>query len=489
MKYKIIQQYIFKKVFFTISFLSLLLVISCTSKSKSNSSTELSESKAETNPSEQFNIVSKQEGEITVKPGEIYYSIPCPSDSSFHFSLYLPINYQTNEKTPVFILFDPHGHGANPIEKYKELADQYNFILVGSNDSKNGNSKEITAAITTLMLDAAYQYFPNDSTLFFAGGFSGGARVASMLALGGFPFQGLFVSGAGFPSDYWKSDFPKIIIGAAGNNDMNRNELISIEKNIDNTKNFQFIKYEGKHEWPPYTEMEQVFIAFKASLIKRKLILFSKKDISMMNDVFIKKEQALLISNESLALMSLYDRWSSNLIGLSNINSIENKRKNLLSAESYIAALNQDKKLTIEEQNLVSSMLTNFGSKDITWWKKEMLSFNGKQKNSDKATAAMYERVRGILSLNCYMNLTRAMQGDNMNSIRYLSALYVAIDEENCEAWYLAAILNMKQNLPDDALYCLKKAKEKGFTDTNRMIAEDVFSSLQSNPKFTQLMQ
>ena len=487
MKYKIIQQSIFKKIFFTISFLSMLLVISCTSKS--NSSTQVSDSKEETKPSEQFNTVSKPEGEITVNPGEIYYSIPCPSDSSFHFSLYLPINYQTNEKTPVFILFDPHGHGSNPIEKYKELADQYNFILVGSNDSKNGNTKENTAAITSLMLDAAYQYFPNDSSLFFVGGFSGGARVASMLALGGFPFQGLFVSGAGFPTDYWKYDFPKIIVGAAGNNDMNRNELLSIEKNLEGKKNFQFIKYEGKHEWPPYTEMEQVFIAFKASLITSKLIPSSKKDISMINDVFIKKEQSLLISNESLALMSLYNRWISNLNGLININSIENKRKNLLSAQSYIAALNQDKKLTAEEQNLVSTMLSNFGTKDISWWKKEMLSFNGKQKNSDKATAAMYERVRGTLSLNCYMNLTRVIEGTNMNSIRYLSGLYVAIDEENSEAWYLAALLNMKQNLPDDAIYCLKKAKEKGFTDTNRMLTEDAFSSLHSNPRFTQLMQ
>jgi len=482
-----IQQYILNKVFVTVSFLSLLLVISC--KSKSNSSSELSDSKQETNANKSFNVVSKPEGAITVKPGEIYYSIPCPSDSNFHFSLYLPINYQTNEKTPVIILFDPQGHGSDPIEKYKELADQYNFILVGSNDSKNGNSKENTAAITTLMLDAAYQYFPSDSTLFFAGGFSGGARVASMLALGGYPFHGLFVSGAGFPADYWKSDFPKIIVGAAGNNDMNRNELISTEKNLDRTKNFQFLKYEGKHEWPPYTEMEQVFVAFKASLIKSKLILSSKKDISLINDVFMKKEQYLLMSSESLELMSLYNQWISNLKGLSNINSIENKRKNLLSAESYTAALNQDKKLTIEEQNLVSVMLTNFGTKDITWWKKEMLSYNGIQKRSDKATAAMYERVRGTLSLNCYMNLTRAMQGNNMNSIRYLSGLYVAIDEENSEAWYLTAILNMKQNLPDDALYCLKKAKEKGFTDTNRMMAEDAFSPLHNSPKFNQLMQ
>ncbi len=55
--------------------------------------------------------------------------------------LYIPSNNKTNA---VIYFFDPHGDGSLPVKKYKDLADKYQYVLIGSNNSKNGNDWQIT---------------------------------------------------------------------------------------------------------------------------------------------------------------------------------------------------------------------------------------------------------------------------------------------------------------------------------------------------------
>src|SRR5437868_1233368 len=54
------------------------------------------------------------------------------------FALYLPKTYSDSSKLPVIIFFDPHGDGSVPLNLYKDLAEQFHYILIGSNTSKNG---------------------------------------------------------------------------------------------------------------------------------------------------------------------------------------------------------------------------------------------------------------------------------------------------------------------------------------------------------------
>jgi predicted peptidase len=91
----------------------------------------------------QNDTVPKQE----FVPKKIYAGIRCKTDERFSYALYLPANFTENKKYPYVLFFDAHASGTLPLEKYSALADQYDFILVASNESKNGIAPALYADI------------------------------------------------------------------------------------------------------------------------------------------------------------------------------------------------------------------------------------------------------------------------------------------------------------------------------------------------------
>ena len=73
-----------------------------------------------------------------LEPGKVTKKVSVIADPSLSYALYLPSNYLAGSRIPVMIAFDPSGDGLFPVEKYKDLAEKYGFILMGSYDSENG---------------------------------------------------------------------------------------------------------------------------------------------------------------------------------------------------------------------------------------------------------------------------------------------------------------------------------------------------------------
>jgi predicted peptidase len=65
----------------------------------------------------------------TFQIGQIIDNVVCKKDASQHYALYLPSTYTSEKKYPVVYVFDPHGVGKYPIALYKNLAEQYNYMV------------------------------------------------------------------------------------------------------------------------------------------------------------------------------------------------------------------------------------------------------------------------------------------------------------------------------------------------------------------------
>src|SRR4051812_46967190 len=96
-------------------------------------------------PSQNGTTDTNAKDTITIHPvkdsfseGRIIEKVVCKNDASQSYALYIPI-VQNAAPMPVIYCFDPHGDGSLPLRHYQLLADAYHFILVGSNNSKNGN--------------------------------------------------------------------------------------------------------------------------------------------------------------------------------------------------------------------------------------------------------------------------------------------------------------------------------------------------------------
>ena len=88
-----------------------------------------------------------------------------------------------------------------PLKKYKALADKYNFVLIGSNNSKNGNDWKTTENIwQNLFNDTQSRLILNRDRIYTCG-FSGGAKVASYIALHHNEVKAVIAGGAGLPDE------------------------------------------------------------------------------------------------------------------------------------------------------------------------------------------------------------------------------------------------------------------------------------------------
>jgi len=119
-------------------------------------------------------IVTEYKGKF--KRAEIIKTIVCKQDSTQSYSLYLPSNYVEDKSFPIVYCFDPHADGSLAISKFKNAAEKYGYILIGSNNSKNGLTT-LSYTLKTLFEEIKNNISFNEN-LQYTAGFSGGGRVA-----------------------------------------------------------------------------------------------------------------------------------------------------------------------------------------------------------------------------------------------------------------------------------------------------------------------
>src|SRR5712671_6514730 len=114
--------------------------------------------------------------------GEVIESVTCQAAPSQSYALYLPSSYTPDRAWPVIYLFDAGGRGRNAVDRYRAAAEEYGYILAGSNNSRNGRPN--IDALASMPVDVTTR-FHVDPKRVYTGGMSGGARVALGMALDG----------------------------------------------------------------------------------------------------------------------------------------------------------------------------------------------------------------------------------------------------------------------------------------------------------------
>ncbi len=426
---------------------------------------------------------------LKLNPGDFVPRVNCSGNENLSYALYIPQKINLAVKNPVLFLFDPHANGALPINKYRDLADKYGYILIGSNDSKNGASREFTSQVISSLLKSSFELLLIDDKRIYAGGFSGGGRVASMLAFSSAGCIGLVTCGAGFPKEVWTTTPPSCIIGIAGDGDMNLNELESIKVDEPNLKNrYELIRFDGIHEWPPINIFEQAFLAFEATGINDGVISKDDKHISELNDSYQALSDNLSADNNYIYQAKLYERWINNLGNLTDVTVIKNSYKDLLKRADYKKAIYEEEKLFDDEKILKSKYLDAIGKQDTGWWKDQMKSLQNEVTSSTIGKKNMINRVTGTLSLTCFMNLNQSIGSNQKDAMEYFSYLYRTIDPTNPETWYLAAVVAGKKSDYPQVYNYLSRAVSIGFHDAARAQSEPAFSMMISDPEFNQII-
>ena len=198
-----------------ISFLfSIALLQSCSSGTEKNKPTVTTPATDSIIPKEKFPV------------GQILEKVTCQSDPSQSYAMYLPSTYTTDKTFPIIYAFDAHGTGKLPVSKYKALAEKYGYIIVGSNNSKNGLSWDDSQKMANTLFDDVQKRVSINTARINLLGFSGGARVANGLTISNGGIAGVICCGAAAPAASSKDPRSSYtFLGIAGNQDFNYIEM------------------------------------------------------------------------------------------------------------------------------------------------------------------------------------------------------------------------------------------------------------------------
>ncbi|HEY5463716.1 MAG TPA: hypothetical protein VIJ95_10715 [Hanamia sp.] len=420
--------------------------------------------------------------------GKVIPKVICKADASQSYALYIPVK-SINETLPVIYFFDPHGDGPLPLIKYKALADKYHFILVGSNNSKNGNDSPTSENIwNTLFADTQKQLAINTNRIYTCG-FSGGAKVATYIALIQPEIKGVISNGAGLPDITRAGNFSFSFTGIAGEGDMNMTDLVAINNELDNTQtHHRIIFFNGIHEWAPEKTMNIAFAGLQLDAMRGKLI--------SLNDSFInnyisesKKRIATFLKEKKYLDAERESKLSVNMLGglTSDVNSFIEKDSTIKNNPVYKKQWQQNQNLFASEQNIKAEYEKQFQQGDISYWTKTIKEVQLKAKEKSP-TGAMYQRLQAYLSLAFYSISNQLIETGKNDEAAYFVSLYKKADPTNSEAWYFSAILDARSHNAKAAQVDLLEAVKNGFTDKNRLIQQPEFQNPPTNIDLSEII-
>ncbi|MDP4262559.1 MAG: hypothetical protein Q8941_08515 [Bacteroidota bacterium] len=414
----------------------------------------------------------------TFEAGKVIPAVFCRANTTQSYALYIPAK-GNNEAMPVIYFFDPHGAGSFPLQKYKALADLYGFILIGSNNSKNGNDWSTLESTWSALFDDSQKRLKINDSRIYTCGFSGGAKVASYMGMNHPEVKGVIANGAGLPDMTHAGNFHFSFTAIAGEGDMNMTDLVAINSSLDKTPTrHRILVFDGKHEWAPENTMSIAFTGLQLDAMLEKQIPLDEAFISHYIAGSKRRIDAHLKTNNYPEAESEC-RLSINLLdGLTgNVNWFKEKDASLKNSPVYQKQWQAKQNLLAAEQNTKELYMQQFQQGDVNYWVKTITNLQAKAKAST-AEGAMNQRLLAYLSLAFYSISNQLITGHRDKEAQHFVDLYKMVDATNSEAWYFSAILNARNNNANATRDDLLKAAANGFKDKDRMMQQPEFLNL-----------
>ncbi|HTF05803.1 MAG TPA: hypothetical protein VK826_17365 [Bacteroidia bacterium] len=416
--------------------------------------------------------------EIVITTGSVT-TLSCKLNVANSYEIYLPQSHSDSSLYPVLVFFSPDGKGKTPVEKYRTLADKWNFILVGSDYTKNGMDANAALAGANELVTDVKNRFNVDGARVYLSGFSGGARVAGGLALSRMDITGVICCSASPPA----SVSPRGYVGIAGLGDMNYLEMKKFRASTQADAGLnELLVFDGKHEWPPVGTMENAMLMI--SLFQPGQA--ASGDMNQMSDSLTSNILAECDSLKRISCMLEFQLLESGIHAEKNYSGVaafEERRKKL---EGSSCVKNEEKhwaEIESQESDLQKVLSESVLSHDTTWWRANSDSYFETKKTG--AEKFMRQRLRGYVSLLCYTYCNQAFSMKNMHAAEKLVKVYSIVDPTNSEWAYLQARLYMGLNMTDFAISSMDTAVSLGFNDRQRVERDPTFAPVLSNPAFT----
>lgn len=414
--------------------------------------------------------------EIAITKG-VVTTLSCKLDVTNTYEVYLPTSLSDTAVYPVVVFFSPQGEGKVPLEKYKMIAEEWEFILIGSNYTKNGMDANLAMTGANNLVNDVLSRFNVDPARLYLSGFSGGARIAGGVALQRMDVTGVICCSATPP----ESVAPRGYVGVAGLGDMNYLEMKKFQSAQTASSLSELIVFDGKHEWPPVQTMENAMLM--VSLYQPGTA--ASGNMNQMSDSLTTHVLQQCDSLKNISCLLEYNLLASIERAVKNYSgsgAIAERKKKLDGSSCVKNDETKWAEIEAQETDLQKLLQENILSRDTTWWRTNAATYFETTKTGPEKF--MRERVRGYTSLLCYTYCNQAFGMSNVHAAEKLIKVYSIVDPTNNEWAYMQSSFYMRVNLPAEAIASMNRAVDLGFHDRVRVEKDAVFAPLLSNPEF-----
>lgn len=406
------------------------------------------------------NAEFKDKTGATLQIGKVYKNIKGLNDSTLNYSAYFPKTIDKKTNLSVLFLLDPHAEGYTPVNLYKSLADKYNYLLVGSNNSRNGMAmKEFNKHLTSLISEVKKRY-PIAENAMFAGGFSGGAKMAIFCAEQFPEIIGAVACGASLskPID---SEPNYYFAGIVGNKDFNYLEMRQSFAMFDRF-GFDYTStiFDGRHQWAPLEAFETAFVGFDIYQNKRKSKVLEKEAIEGIRK---KLQDSVLVYAEQNRILDAYEmlqqekRW---FYGLAPIVEVQKQIIQITQSSAFKQQIQKRQQAITQEIKLRSEFVKALETNDIDWWKIEYEKIKKPTQNTE--INLVKERLLNYVSMLSFMLIKTNIENNELPKAEKKLEIYKLIDSQNPDVYLMYAYLYLLNNDKERMQESLKKAKQIG---------------------------
>ena len=418
---------------------------------------------------------------------QIVDRVVCAADASQSYALYIPARGD-QQPLPIVYFFDSHGVGSLPLRKYKALADTYGFILAGSNNSKNGNDWPTTEAIWEKLFADTHKRLKINEQRIYTCGFSGGAKVASYIAIEHSQIKGVIANGAGLPDGVSAGDFPFGFTAIAGEGDMNMTELVGLNGELDRTRTrHRILLFSGKHEWAPAATMRTAFAGLDLDAMAMGLLPRNAAAITVFAAGSKQHVNGDIQSKDFVAARQECAVAVSYLNGLTDETGwFQRQAASLDRNQEYVKQRDARAQLLTTEENTKAEYMQHFQQGDMRYWTSTIDGLKAKAA-ARTAASGMYQRLLAYLSLAFYSISNQLINGNQNEGARHFVELYKMADPTNSEAWYFSAILDAREGNARAATGDLLNAVNQGFNDKSRLRLQPEFRKMAAQIDFARI--
>ncbi|MBZ5536553.1 MAG: hypothetical protein LAO31_11400 [Acidobacteriia bacterium] len=432
--------------------------------------------------------------------GQIIDRVACQADPHQTYALYLPPHYTPGRKWPILYAFDAGARGRLPVERFKEAAEKYGYIVAGSNNSRNGPPEPIIAAIRALFEDTQARFAINENRVYLTG-FSGGARVAVSVAhsLRG-QVAGVIGCGAGFPSELKPSpSLPFVYFGTAGLEDFNFFEMRQLEEALERLKiPHRMATFEGGHDWPPPRVCLEAVGWMELQAMKSGLREINE---ALLDEMFRTATEVARLdesSNKVYEAFLEYQALAEDFKGLRDVTSSESRKAQLGKSKEMRLALKEEREQEEHQDQFRRKFLSLEESYRRTQDRSFVLNELTQEITSLKRVAGENENTSGRLVARRVLNLflvelsQEAMQHFRVRDYglaAFKFLLAAQIKPENPGLFYHLACAYSRDGKKKEALGALKNAVEKGFTEVETLESDPDLELIRGDPSFLSILE